>query len=157
MEFSWLRSVAEAIRAEAPGGRAVVLSDPGTCEVLSYFGNLSGIDSQYWENLEGLRAAADIYTARTDDEALELIRRRGITHIVLIRTYEPSKRFFELKYGRYDPNEAFNTFGSKMHVRLLPAWLRRVRLHATAREFEGLDADVFEVDPRSLAAAAAPR
>lgn len=156
MEFSWLRSVAEAIRAETSSGRAVVLSDPGTCEVLGYFGDFNGITSQYWENLEGLRAAADIYVAKTDSEALELIRRRGITHIVLIRSYEPSKRFFELKYGRYDAREAFGTFGSKMHVKVLPAWIRAVPLVATAREFRGLDAEVFKVAAAPPAAPVQP-
>ena len=45
---------------------------------MSYSGGFHGIGSLYWENLAGLTALSDILTATSNEEALRLIRERGI-------------------------------------------------------------------------------
>jgi hypothetical protein len=97
------RDVSYALRGRLGARRGVVLSDPTSTTRMMYFGGMRGVGTLYWENLEGLRAAAAIYGARTDEEARRLIGERGITHIVLY-----SWDVFALEYTRLARGERFD-------------------------------------------------
>lgn len=60
-----------------------VLSDPTSSSELAFYGGLSVLGTLYWENTEGLRRAARIFSAASESEARALLTETGITHIVL--------------------------------------------------------------------------
>ena len=70
-----------------------VLAGPESSVLLSYFGGIPSIGTLYWENVEGLRAAAEIATARTNEEALRLATERRLTHIVLTEWEDFASRY----------------------------------------------------------------
>src|SRR5262249_22178530 len=89
---------------------------------------LNGVDTLYWENLPGLQNAAEIFAARSDDEARTIATRLGITHIVFFtwETFEPA--LVLLKRG-LPPDSPIPT--DAFYARLLkspvpPPWLQAV-------------------------------
>ncbi len=77
------RDAAHWLRRRVDNDPAVVFASPNATTWLTYFGGFPGVGTLYWENLEGLRAAAAIYTAPTADSLRTLLRERGVTHLVL--------------------------------------------------------------------------
>jgi len=49
---------------------------------MTYFGGLHGLGTLYWENRDGLKAAASIYGAPSLDVARERVMEHRITHLV---------------------------------------------------------------------------
>jgi hypothetical protein len=123
------REVSHELRTRIGNRRAVVLTDPTSTSWMMYFGGFHGIGTLYWENLDGLNAAARIYAARSDDEARALIRRHGITHLVF---YSWSPFALELvRFGRDGVDESDKMPRDAFVPRLfradtLPDWLRLV-------------------------------
>jgi hypothetical protein len=60
-----------------------VLSDPTSSTELAFYGGVPVVGTLYWENAEGLKRTAAIFSAATESEALSLLSKAGITHIVL--------------------------------------------------------------------------
>src|SRR5205807_1843608 len=87
------RDIAATIRASQPTGDVVLLTNPNASTGVGYFGRFKTLGALYWENVNGLAAAAAIFSARTDDEARALMRSRGVTHVALF-----SKSDFLLGY-----------------------------------------------------------
>jgi hypothetical protein len=79
-----VRDVAQWLRLRAGNDPVVVLSTPDTTTSLIYHGSLRGLGTLYWENRDGLEAAAGIFAAATPDEARALILRRHVTLLVLV-------------------------------------------------------------------------
>jgi hypothetical protein len=81
----WLadRDLGQWLRHRAGRDPVTVLSSPSTTNTLVYFGDLRGLGTLYWEDRDGLKAAAEIFSASSLDKAHELVRKRGITHLVL--------------------------------------------------------------------------
>lgn len=77
------RDIAHLIRAGLGSSPGVIATAPTTTTWLIYFGGFQGIGTLYWENADGLRAAAAIFAAPTAEEARSLIDRHGVTHVVL--------------------------------------------------------------------------
>ncbi|CAN5883404.1 hypothetical protein BH23GEM9_BH23GEM9_33990 [soil metagenome] len=77
------RDIAHQLRHRLGSEVGVVASGPTTTTWLIYFGGMRGLGTLYWENAEGLRATADIFAARTADDARKLIDQRGVTHLVI--------------------------------------------------------------------------
>jgi hypothetical protein len=71
------------LRRRVGGDSAVVFTSPNATTWMAYFGGFPGVGTLYWENRDGLDAAAAIYTAPTPDSLRALLRRRGVTHVVL--------------------------------------------------------------------------
>lgn len=78
-----VRDLAFWLRRQAGADPVTVLAGPTTTTELIYHGGFRGIGTLYWENLAGLRATFDILGAAGSDLALELLRARGVTYIVL--------------------------------------------------------------------------
>jgi hypothetical protein len=79
-----VRDLAHWLRLRAGNDPVVVLSTPDTTTSLIYHGSFRGLGTLYWENRDGLEAAAEIFAAATPDEARALILRRHVTQIVLV-------------------------------------------------------------------------
>lgn len=78
------RDVAHWLRQRAGTAEVVVAGSPTVTTALIFHGSLRGLGTLYWENRDGLKAAADLYGARDDDTARAIVRRHGITHIVVV-------------------------------------------------------------------------
>ena len=124
-----VRDVAGWLRQRVDGRRGVVVSDPNSTTLLVYFGGLEGVGSLYWENLPGLKTAAAIYGAPTEERARALIQEHGVTHLVVF-----SWNFFAPAYAMLSQglprgsSSADSGFVWRMfRSGNVPAWLREVR------------------------------
>lgn len=62
---------------------AVILAGPTATTYMTWFGGFRGLGTLYWENLEGLRASAQICSAPDPDSARALLARHGVTHVAV--------------------------------------------------------------------------
>jgi len=79
-----LREIAEWIKRRSPGRELTFLSSPNSSLMSTYFGRAKGVGTLYWENNEGLKAAAHMLGSLSDEESFKLIKERGITHIIFV-------------------------------------------------------------------------
>lgn len=77
-----IRDVALNLRRNNGQDGAVVVGDPTLSAGLPFFGAGKGVGSLYWENLDGLKAAAEILSAPNIQSIIPLIKQRGVTHLV---------------------------------------------------------------------------
>jgi hypothetical protein len=82
------RDVAYRLRTEAGTREVVAAAPPVTTTWLLWFGGFRGLGTLYWENAEGLAAAAALVFAADEAGALAAADRHGVTHIVL-PSWEP--------------------------------------------------------------------
>lgn len=137
------------------GDRPIVLaSTPWPTTVMSYAGGFRGIGSLYWENLDGLEAAVDLFTAESDDEALRIVRERGITHVAMVATDFSMANLMYLRSGNRDESRIAHTLGRRIFRGPRPWWLSplnyvpRNPLFRDNPAFFGVY--LFRVDPRVL-------
>lgn len=146
------RDLAHALRQRAGAGPLTILSGPATTSRMIYFGGAKGLGTPYWENLEGLKRAAAIFAAETGDEARELVRAAGITHLVWLSWDDFTDPYVRLARG-LSPHEPIErpAFGRQLgQARVPPAWLRRLPDHLPhVPLFETEQALVFEVTERT--------
>ena len=122
------RDVARWLRTRLGGERGVVLAAPTETTSFIYHGGFDGLGTLYWENGAGLKAAAEILGAASPEQALQLVRQRGITHIVLF-SWAPFDESYArlargLRSGQPVPPDAF--IEQLRQAGACPAWLRPV-------------------------------
>ncbi len=93
------RDVSQQLRARLGNTTGVVVSGPTTTTWMTYWGGFKGLGTLYWENLAGLKADMAIYSATTPEQAHDLVRKYGVTHIV-IYSWDP----FYKEYARLAQN-----------------------------------------------------
>ncbi len=122
------RDIAAALREQAAGRPVVILSSVNSSILIAGLGGFRTIGTLYWENAAGLRAAANMFSAQTDEEALLLLRRHGVTHIVLMNWQNGIEPYFESLYPIPPTGVSLdNAFGKRLVVdRHLPVWTRPV-------------------------------
>jgi tetratricopeptide (TPR) repeat protein len=119
------RDIAAALRASQPQGDITLLASPNASVGIGYYGRFKTIGTLYWENTAGLRAAAEIFCTLSDDEALRLIRARGITHLAMVSQENYLSEYFSLLRPHAPADEFSKTFGARLlFQRNLPVWLR---------------------------------
>jgi hypothetical protein len=79
-----VRDLAFWLRRHTGADPVTILGGPTVTTELIHHGGFRGVGTLYWENQAGLRALVDIYGATDASRARELIRRHGITHLVLL-------------------------------------------------------------------------
>ncbi len=77
-----MRDVAHRLVQSSPTRLPVVLAGPTSSTEITYYGGIPTIGTLYWENMEGLKRAARIFAAPSDDEAKARLREARVTHIV---------------------------------------------------------------------------
>ena len=119
------RDICQRLAATAPGKRLVVLASPSTSTEIIYYGGAKALGTLYWENLEGLRKAAEIYSLRDEDEALRRIQELGVTHIILFSWDSFGQRYVRLQRGLGKDDEARDGFIPALleGTRQQPTWL----------------------------------
>ena len=117
------RDVAQRLAAESPRGRTVLLASPNASIAVSYYGNVRSVGTLYWENHAGLRRAAEIWMAGSDDEAARLIHESGITYVLVSWPDD----FLAEYHDALRPDRRFeSTLGYRLRAYRLPTWLRPI-------------------------------
>ena len=99
----------------------VILAPPSLTSALYFYGGLRGLSSLAWENKDGLSVAIRIVISSSRDEALTLLRQRGVTHLVI-----PSWDDFFESYKRSASIQTSELFYVGLDRWALPPWLRPV-------------------------------
>ena len=89
-----LRDVSQRIAQSMNGSATTILSGPTASTDLAFFGNHRVIGTLYWENLEGLRRAATLFSMSEENEVKQTLEKTGVTHVIL-----PSWDDFGAKYS----------------------------------------------------------
>ena len=144
------REIAQAIRESQPTGPVVVFTSPNTSLALGYYGRFQTLGTLYWENGTGLKAAAELNSAATDEEAETIIRRLGVTHIVMITQDNYVLEYAQLLHPDFSNAALQSTFGFRLlGKKVIPQWLEPV-MYRTPRnlpgKLAGLEAYVFKVN-----------
>ena len=119
------RDICQRLAATAPRKRLVVLASPSTSTEIIYYGGAKAVGTLYWENLEGLRKAAEIYSLRDENEVLRRIQELGVTHILLFSWDSFGQRYVRLQRGLGKDDEARDGFIPALleGTRPQPTWL----------------------------------
>jgi hypothetical protein len=119
----------------------VVLAPPFRTTALCFHGGFRGIGSLSVANKDAMNAAARIAGATTPDEALALVGKRGVTHIVM-----PTWDDYLEEYARIFTSRPEHTFAYALKQWTLPPWLRPVAFQLLAvGGFENQSVFLFEV------------
>lgn len=122
------RDMAKTILQNANGKPIVVLSSPNSSCLLSTFGGFKTIGTLYWENVYGLKKAANTLNAQSDDEALALIKKYGVTHVALMTWENFIGPYFSILYPKPVPGKSLeNSFGQRaLFKKNIPQWARPI-------------------------------
>jgi hypothetical protein len=146
------RDVAHRLRTSLGDAPGLVVSGPTTTTWLIYYGGFRGLGTLYWENLPGLKATAQIYSAPSQESAYEAIKKHGVTHLVIFSWDAFAREYARLsrgmRLGQEPPVDAFL-------LRLLgpspprPAWLRELPYAVPqAAGLKGHWVRIYEVNTR---------
>jgi hypothetical protein len=121
-----VRDISQQLRAR--GGEITVLSSPLHSLLISHFTGGRALGTFYWENLEGLQAAAAFYGETDDGRARDALLRRGVTHLVLLSERDFLAEYCSLQMGRLDVTACERTLAYRLSYTddPPPPWLRRV-------------------------------
>ena len=92
-----------------------------------YFGAGDAIGTLYWENVDGLSAAAECFAdPPSGTRARNIIAERGITHVAMYEGAQDALMFYHLHTGRDDHVGASRTVGGALTGigTQIPAWLQ---------------------------------
>ena len=118
------RDIAGAIRASQPAGNITLLASPNGSTSIGYYGRFSTLGTLYWENRDGLKSAAAIFSAKPDQEAIQLLRTHGVTHIAIVSDENFIQQYFELLHPGTPIEGVKQGLGYKLFVeRNVPQWL----------------------------------
>lgn len=119
------RDIADLLRKSQPTGQITLLSSPNTSTGVGYYGNFRTLGTLYWENNEGLKAAASILSAKTEDEAAVLIRKHGVTHLAMVAEENFIPQYYELLHPGSKAEDMRQCFGYRvMYDKAIPRWLQ---------------------------------
>jgi hypothetical protein len=103
----------------------VLLSSPNTSVTVGYYGRIRTLGTLYWENSDGLKAAAAILAAGTEAEAATLARAHGITHIAIVSEENFIAPYFRLLHPGASDEEVGKCFGLRLlRGETVPPWLK---------------------------------
>ena len=120
------RQMARAILDDAAGKPVVLLSSPNSSCLLAAIGGFKTVGTLYWENVDGLKAAAAGLNAQNDQEALAFINKHGVTHISLMTWENFIGPYFGILYPKGAPGKSYeNSFGKRaLFDKVIPPWAR---------------------------------
>jgi hypothetical protein len=122
------RDMAKAILQNANGKPVVLLSSPNSSCLLSTLGGFKTIGTLYWENVDGLKSAAKMLNAQSDEEALAMLKEHGITHVSLMTWENFIGPYFQILYPNPVPGKSLeNSFGQRaLFKKIIPQWARPI-------------------------------
>jgi hypothetical protein len=121
------RDIAVTLRASQPKGDIILLTSPDPSTQIGYYGRFKTLGTLYWENADGLKAAAAIFSARDDAEAERLVRERRVTHIALVSENNFIREYYRLLHPDATDEEVNRCFGWRLFTgQPPPDWLEPV-------------------------------
>lgn len=141
--FPLARDIARQLRASQPQGEITLLASPDASTSVGYYGRFKTLGTLYWENAEGLKAAAAIFSTRDDAEAERSIRSHRVTHVAMISPGD----FIEAYHRLLHPDATAEDIRSSFAGRLIaggpvPPWLERIP-YEVPPDLRALDARVL--------------
>jgi hypothetical protein len=121
-----LRNLMINLKESAASRPLRLLAPAEMAPAATYFGVGDGIDSLYWENLEGLEAAAECYADPLPGKrALEIVAGRHVTHVLMNEGVQDALMFYDLHTGFDDQLGASQTVGGALTGvgTEIPRWL----------------------------------
>ncbi len=76
-----IRNLAHTLKSAAPTEQKIVVSDASVALWFAYFGGMRSVGTLYWENLQGLKTAGELFSSKTEEEAKAIIQRNEISYI----------------------------------------------------------------------------
>jgi hypothetical protein len=127
------RQMARSILDDAAGKPVVLLSSPNSSCLLSALGGFKAIGTLYWENVEGLKAAAVGLNSQSDEEALAFINKQGVTHVSLMTWENFIGPYFGILYPKGVTGKTYeNSFGKRaLFDKVIPPWARPIAFAPT--------------------------
>jgi tetratricopeptide (TPR) repeat protein len=121
------RDIAAALRASQPEGDIVMLASPNSSVGIGYYGRFKTLGTLYWENNDGLKAAASILGARDEKEAAALLRAHGVTHIAIVSDENFIAQYYQLLHPGAPLEEIKKCFGLRLLLdKHIPQWLQMI-------------------------------
>ena len=121
------RDIAAALRASQPQGDMILLAGPDASTQIGYFGRFRTLGTLYWENADGLKAAAAMFSARDDREAQRLLRERRVTHVALVSKDDFIREYYRLLHPDASDAEVDRSFGWRLITgEPPPTWLEPI-------------------------------
>jgi hypothetical protein len=122
------RDASYRIRQRLGNEPGVIVSGPSTTTWMTYFGGFKGLGTLYADNLEGLKAVAAIYSASSAEDALELCRKYGVTHLAIYSWDTFAEEYAKLSRGlrRPDPVPTDAFMLRILRDGSIPSWLRPI-------------------------------
>jgi hypothetical protein len=119
------RDIAAALRAAQPQGEIVLLASPNASATIGYYGRIKTLGTLYWENSDGLKSAARIFSAGSEPEAERLIRAHRVTHIAIVSDESFIQQYFRLLHP--DGANDQQSFGYRLMTgAATPPWLQKL-------------------------------
>lgn len=121
------RDVASLINTRHPNSKIGLLAPPNASVSIGYYGNIATLGTLYWENKEGLYAAAAILTAESNDTAEALLKKRGITHLVMVTPEDFTVEYMKALDIPLTNERIRQSFGRRlMSGENIPDWLKAI-------------------------------
>jgi tetratricopeptide (TPR) repeat protein len=121
------RDIAAALRASQPQGEIVMLASPNASTTIGYYGRFKTLGTLYWENTAGLKAAAAIYSAQSEEEAAKLIREHKVTHIAILTEENFIQQYSQLLHPKASADDIRKSFGFRLfYEKVVPQWLQMI-------------------------------
>ena len=154
------RDVSQRLRDREGGNPVVIASGPTSSTWLIYYGGFKGLGTYYWENLAGMKANAEIYGARSPEQALKIMEEHHINYLVIFswvdNPVEYTRLFRGLRADQPAPEDAFAF--QLQHGGVHPSWLRPLFYQMpVGDEFKSLFVFIAEIIPRQSAPVAQVR
>jgi len=120
------RQMARTILDSAGNKPVVLLSSPNSSCLLSAVGGFQTIGTLYWDNVEGLKAAAAGLNSQSDEAALAFMKKHGITHVSLMTWENFIGPYFGILYPKPVPGKSYEkSFGKRaLFDKVIPPWAR---------------------------------
>ncbi len=121
------RDIATLLRASQPEGEITMLASPNASTGIGYYGRFKTLGTLYWENSEGLKAAARIYSAKSEQEAADLILKHKVTHIALVFEENFIEQYYRLINPGSQAADVKQSFGYRLfQEKVVPQWLQMI-------------------------------
>ncbi len=121
------RDIAAAVRATQPQGDIVLLASPNASESIGYYGQFKTLGTLFWENIDGLKSAAAIFSARDAAEAQALMRAHGVTHVAIVSEENFIPQYYKLLHPGASEAQVRASFGCKLlFEKVIPQWLQQI-------------------------------
>lgn len=122
------RDVAKTILQNSNGKPVTLLSSPNSSCLLSTLGGFKTIGTLYWENVDGLKTAAQMLNAQSDEEALAMLQKHGVTHVYFMTWENFIGPYFQIINPNPVPGFSLeNSFGQKaLFKKTIPQWARPI-------------------------------